>query len=355
MNWIRICIDIADDPSIGAIADACDIPLAEAVGCVVSVLCKLPAHAKDGGIETISDRTIEQWANWEHQRGRFAQAFRAAMCDEAGVVKAWERHNGAAMREAEAARDRMREARKKPKANASTEPPATAPETSAARSPNVRRTVRPTFASNGTERNDTNPPTSPDGSVVLPAPAGPKAEQSGALFAEWEKTLFEAALPHEAAALELLCAKAFRPAVIGELYAIASGQHLVRGNHAPYREANAADVMRAVSEYATKGRDWNISYFRGVVRRILDRPAEPPDAQQREQERLARQVAQAAPTLVVEKPRTPEELEASRARREAAMAKFRDEFRRNKAGEERVSALTAVGSVVGSAVSSLVA
>jgi hypothetical protein len=142
--------------------------------------------------------------------------------------------------------------------------------------------------------------------------------------------------------------------VIGELYAIASGQHVVRGEHSA-REANAADVMRAVSEFACKGREWNTSYFRGVVRRILDRPAEPPDAAQREQERLAKQLQSKVPSLTIEKPRTAEEIEAGRARREAAMAKFREEAMRNNAGERRAGALASIGSIVPAAVSTLVA
>lgn len=363
MNWIRICVGIADDPTVGAIADACDIPLAEAVGCVVSVLCKLPAHAEDGGLSAIPDRTLEKWANWEHERGAFARAFRSTMCDEAGVVKAWDHYNGAAIREAKASRDRMRETRRKPKAKREAVPA----EPFAERAANSAANVPHTFTSNGTGRNE-NPPSSPDGSVVLPEPPkadrgravavvspGPTTATAGPLFAEWEKTLFDAALPHEAAALEALCVTGFRPAIIGELYAIASGQHLVRGEHAPYREANAADVMRGVSEYLCKGREWNTSYFRGVVRRILNRPPEPPDAAQREQERLAKQVASAVPTIVIEKPRTPEEIEASRARREAAMRKFREEAMRNSAGERRSAEVSSVGAILPQAVSTMVA
>lgn len=351
MNWIRICVGIADDPAVGAIADACNIPVAEAVGCVVSVLCKLPAHAEDGGLAAVPDRTIEKWANWEHERGVFAQAFRGTMCDEAGIVKAWEHYNGSAIREAKAARERMREHRKKPKAPKEPVNAEPFPERAANGSAHVPRT----FTRNGTRRND-NPPTSPVGSVVLPEPPKANAEPSGPLFAEWEKQLFEAALPHEAAALEHICAKAsFRPAVIGELYAIASGQHVVRGEHTG-REATASDVMRAVSEYACKARaEWNQSYFRGVVRKILDRPPEPPDAAQREQERLAKELARSVPTLTLERPRTPEEIEAGRARREAAMAMFREEARRNRAGEQRASEMASVSGIVGKVVSILVA
>lgn len=351
MNWIRICVNIADDPAVGAIADACDIPLAEALGGVVAVLCKLPAHAEDGALAGIPDRTLEKWANWEHERGAFARAFREAMCDEGGVVKAWDRHNGSAIREAKAARERMRESRKKPRPEPDPNTPKETPARSRERAPNVRRT----FASNGTGRNE-HPPTSPDGSVVPPVPPMANPMPSGPLFAEWEKTLFAAALPHEAAALEHVCSLAtFRPAVIGELYAIASGQHVVRGEHAPYREANAADVMRAVSEYACKNREWNTSYFRGVVRRILNRPPEPPDAAQRDIDRQAKQLVAAVPSLSVEKPRTAEEIEAGRARREAAMAKFREEAMRNSQGERRAAEPASIGSIVPAAVNTLVA
>lgn len=355
MNWIRVCVNIADDPSVGAIADACDIPLSEAVGCVVSVLCKLPAHAADGGLASIPDRTLEKWANWEHERGAFAKAFRSAMCDDAGTVKAWDRHNGAAMREAKSARERMRDARKKPRPERAAHTSTERAEPFAERTANATRT----FTSNGTRRNETNPPSSPDGSEVPPAPRQANAERTdataGPLFAEWEKALFDAALPHEAAALELICGQGFRPAIIGELYAIASGQHVVRGKNSA-REATASDVMRAVSEYACKGRtEWNQSYFRGVVRTILDRPPEPPDATQREQERLAKELTRAVPALSIERPRSAEEIEAGRARREAAMAKFREEYQRNKASEQRVAEMTSVGAIVASAVPALVA
>ena len=341
MNWIRICVDIADDPAIGAIADACNIPIAEALGAVVAVLCKLPAHAKAGLLDSVPDRTLEKWANWEHERGVFAVAFRAAMCDEAGQVRSWERHNGAAMREAEAARERMRTARQNRKQTTTR----THDEPSVEGAANVRRTSPQPFASNGTRRNETIPPSSPIGSEVPPAHSEPSgavsgsgtATDAGPLFADWERQLFAAALPHEAAALEAICARAsFRPAVIGELYAIASGQHVVRGQHTG-REATAADVMRAVSEFACKARDWHTGYFRGVVRAILDRKPEPPDAAEREQQRLAKELRAAMPAITVDTPRTPEEIEAGRARREAAMALFREEAMRNREGERRAT------------------
>jgi hypothetical protein len=337
MNWIRIATGISDDPEVGRIADACGIPIAYAVGCVVSLLCRLPEHARTGDVSTVPDRTLEQWALFEGKRGTFAKAFREHLC-EGGVVKAWERHNGAAIREADAARDRMKAARRaKRSQNDTGEKAEPFAERSANRSPNVRGTVRRTFHSYGTGR-DVTTPSKPDGLDGPPALPGPKPAETGPLFAEWEQQLFAAALPHEAAALEHLAAKAFRPAVIGELYAIASGQHVVRGAHPPYREANAADVMRAVSEYACKpDRGWNQSYFRGVVRKILDRPAEPPDAEAREQERLARQVSQSVTVPLIESPRTDAEIEAGRARREAALAAFRREFHRNNPEREHVA------------------
>jgi hypothetical protein len=41
--------------------------------------------------------------------------FRAQLCDDDGTVRAWEKYNGAAIREAKASRERMRQWREKRK------------------------------------------------------------------------------------------------------------------------------------------------------------------------------------------------------------------------------------------------
>lgn len=138
MNWIRVATKIKDDVSIAKIADACKIRISEAVGCVVCVLAQFPEHAREGGIAEIPDLLIEQWAGWEGKRGRFASAFRAHMCTDEGVTRSWEKYNGAAIRDSDAARLRAqnwREEQKRTKKERNKPPEDT---------PNVRRTERST-------------------------------------------------------------------------------------------------------------------------------------------------------------------------------------------------------------------
>lgn len=106
MNWIRIATGILDDPSIGALADDIGCDEVTTVGHVVGVLSQLPEHARDGNLSTVADRTIEAWARWTKKRGKFAAAFRARLCADTGEIRAWEKHNGGAMREADRKRER---------------------------------------------------------------------------------------------------------------------------------------------------------------------------------------------------------------------------------------------------------
>lgn len=101
MNWIRVASDMKSDPSVGLVAETCNIGIGSAVGFVVNVLGEMATQAKDGALGGVPDRTIELWAAWDGKRGSFAKAFRAALCTEEGVVRSWEKHNGAAIRKAE--------------------------------------------------------------------------------------------------------------------------------------------------------------------------------------------------------------------------------------------------------------
>jgi hypothetical protein len=111
MNWIRIDTGMLADPSIGEIAEALDARCSQVAGCVLGVLLQLPKHARDGDVSKIPNVTLESWADWGGARGAFAQAFRAHLCTPDGVVRSWDKYNGAAMRENEQARERMRKFR----------------------------------------------------------------------------------------------------------------------------------------------------------------------------------------------------------------------------------------------------
>lgn len=135
MNWICVATNIKNDVSVALIADACKVRIAEAVGLVTNVYCDLPKNARDGDISAVPDVLIEQWARWEGKRGVFAKAFRANLCNSEGIVRSWEKYNGAAIRESDANIERVREWRK----NRQKKPDSTGDVT-----PTVRRTKRVT-------------------------------------------------------------------------------------------------------------------------------------------------------------------------------------------------------------------
>lgn len=111
MNWICVATNIKNDVSVALIADACKVRIAEAVGLVTNVYCAMPKGARDGNISTVPDLLLEQWASWEGKRGHFAKAFRANLCTD-GIVRSWEKYNGAAIRESDESIERSKEWRK---------------------------------------------------------------------------------------------------------------------------------------------------------------------------------------------------------------------------------------------------
>ena len=189
MNWIRIAVGIVDDPSVGALADAIGADEVKAAGHILAVLCQVPLHARDGDLSEVTDRTLEQWGRWRGKRGRFAMAFRRELCDVNGVLRSWEKHNGAAIRESDAARERMSAARAakraakasyKPRRPTSVERSGNPPETFDERSANVPRT----FASDGTGRDGilTTTTTTAPPAAAASAVAGPVAALAGCLL-----------------------------------------------------------------------------------------------------------------------------------------------------------------------------
>lgn len=113
ISWIRIDVDITDDPAIARMAVTLKTGIPAMVGHVVGVLAKFPAHAPDGNVSSVPDVLLEDWAKWKGKQGTFAARYRHELCDEHGVTKAWEKLNGAAIREAKADADRKREERER--------------------------------------------------------------------------------------------------------------------------------------------------------------------------------------------------------------------------------------------------
>jgi hypothetical protein len=112
MNWIRIAVGIGRDPSIIAMARGLGVSTPLTTGCCVLVLTEIPTVSRGGDVSGVSDDALEAWAQWPGKRGKFATAFRAYLCTPEGVIKAWEKHNGAAIREADRRAEAMRERRK---------------------------------------------------------------------------------------------------------------------------------------------------------------------------------------------------------------------------------------------------
>lgn len=111
MRWARISVEISDDPKIHELARVCAIRPAEAVGLTVGIFTHMAEHAQSGAILDVPDGLLERWAMWSGTPGLCAATFRRLFCRDDGVVVAWEKHNGAAIRESIAHRKRMADKR----------------------------------------------------------------------------------------------------------------------------------------------------------------------------------------------------------------------------------------------------
>jgi hypothetical protein len=107
MEWVAIDVHIAGDAVTHRLAEAFRLRVPEAAGLLALAFAGMAQHAQDGELAEVTDSQIEAWAMWHGKRGAFATFFRAQLCDERGCVRAWEKYNGAAIREAKASRERM--------------------------------------------------------------------------------------------------------------------------------------------------------------------------------------------------------------------------------------------------------
>lgn len=207
MNWIRVAVGIVHDPSIHALADAAGVSVPTTTGHVVGLLTYLPQHCRDGDLSGVADATIERWAMWTGKRGKFATAFRAHLCDSKGVVKAWEKHNGAAIREADRTKERAKEWREERKKAADER------RENAKRTAFADRSERVANSVDGTGRDVTVLPNNNSKSIAPRRRSAPKAE---AKFPAFSKALcdtgYQAWLAKLGAADYAAFRKAFAPA-----------------------------------------------------------------------------------------------------------------------------------------------
>jgi hypothetical protein len=243
MNWIKVAVDMKSDDAMGVIVDECDVSRYSAVGLCVNVLGVMALKAQDGNLSDVRDSTIEEWAGWDGKRGRFAAAFRAAMCRD-GTVRSWEKYNGAAIRKAEADIERIRAKRRGNVAECSREHRA-----------NIERTpldVRQ--VSQVDEDVDGNSLTNTDEGVI------PSPSSSDAM-----RRVLPMVAPTGHMALTKLFANVSEPAVwAGIIRGMASGLNM-DGN----RPAGPERLAAAVEDFVAQGHHTNPnpSLFRGFVKR----------------------------------------------------------------------------------------
>ena len=242
MNWIRIATKMKSDPRMGAIAAACKVRVPEAVGLVCCVLMEFPDHARDGDVAAVDDIVLEQWAGWNGKTGAFGAAFRHHLCDETGTVRAWEKHNGAALRKADSDIERKRAMRNG------------AETARAERAPSVRQ-LRANLADGAVDetRRDVTTP------VTLAEEGLPSPSSSGL------RDVLPMVAPSGHMALTKLFANVGEPDVwAGIVRGMASGLSM-DGN----RPASPERLAAAVEDYVAQGHHLtpNPSLFRGFVKR----------------------------------------------------------------------------------------
>lgn len=337
MTWVAISIDIGDDESIGHMADDCGLTVPTVVGHVVMVLGKCPRHARDGNLAAVSATTIEEWARWRGEPGRFAAALRKRMCTDEGVLRSWEKINGAAMRESEAAAQRMRDLRDRQRvareeaarteAESRGESYTPRPRRSRKRSPNGSSSERQTFATNNRQETCNTGPVGPDSA---PEPQiDPAQAAAQALIETAEAVLADGASPTDVVSLSRIGELGDRTSIVLYLADVATARTPVHAVHRHNRVAGADDVRRCLREYLTKQRPWNDSYFLGMLRQVLDRHA-PPTTAEREAARSQRDSAEERRIVELARQSAPEsdsEREARRQRTQKAMAEFRGGMR----------------------------
>jgi hypothetical protein len=105
-EWIRIDVGMPDDPKVHAIAQALAVEIPTAIGLLSSVFCRMAQHATNGDLDKVSDFTLEHWAVWRGQPGKFAAEFQARFM-EGHQVKGWLDRQGKLLEIAEKQRQRM--------------------------------------------------------------------------------------------------------------------------------------------------------------------------------------------------------------------------------------------------------
>jgi hypothetical protein len=96
VTWIRWETKTPKHELVGDLAEGLKVRRAEALGLYNATCCGFGEYRKDGRADQITDTTLEQWAEWEGRKGRFAEIFRqrcveqrSGQRDAVGTVKGW--------------------------------------------------------------------------------------------------------------------------------------------------------------------------------------------------------------------------------------------------------------------------
>lgn len=264
--WIRIADTLPTDPKTLALGRACQVPTPTAVGMVVLVLLQLPHHAEDGDLAHVPPEAVEAWAMWPGEPGVFDAAFRRWFCDDTGLVRAWDKHNGHAIRERTRKQQANTAPETRPKASAARNPrnisaenPGIRAENSdisaeraGIRAPTYTSTYTNTASASATARGD-DPPDAPRPFDPASDPASDTAEPPPELTdpdqrAAWGGVLRAARSP---------------AAVAASIAAVQSGMQGDHGQSTPWPVVGAA-----LLEMAAVGVGYSPATLRGYIRRL---------------------------------------------------------------------------------------
>jgi hypothetical protein len=273
MPWIRWECSTRSHELIGQLAEELKVRRAEAVGLYVNTCCGFGEHRQDGDAATVTDATLEAWADWQGKPGKWAGAFRTLCLEDGGQVRGWWRQE-ALLRHQEQKRQRPGQGSRKAAAKQDQGPSEGRGEAAAGPAPARHR---PSAGNEDVYGNGTK-------ATLLAADedrlgADPAAAAAGNLGARVRQELPE---EYRAAFDGHLRASRNPEALVAELQAIASGMH-PPGYPWPL-------IGRALHELAVAGVALTARSLRGFCRKLAEpdppqRPsgpigaAEPPESE----------------------------------------------------------------------------
>ncbi len=92
--WIRVEADTADSPKVHKFAKRIGLPVPATVGHLVMLWGKVAAHRTDGNLKGVLSESLERWAGWTGQPGKFAKAFRKTFIKNGGILHGWGERQG---------------------------------------------------------------------------------------------------------------------------------------------------------------------------------------------------------------------------------------------------------------------